>query len=177
MVKVIDYNNHLNVFLKDYKYQPDLTKKLDEYKNMQFDQSIINEMVLWKVNRYVKLPDDILKSFKQLKNLKNREHRKAMQILLELLKIHGVDLPMASTFLRFYSPDVFQIVDRHAYRAVYGKDYPLYTGTAIEKKAEIYFKYLDDLIRLCQEKQLKFKTIDRLLYEYDKQVNKGKKIT
>jgi thermostable 8-oxoguanine DNA glycosylase len=90
-----------------------------------------------------------------------------------LLNISGVDLPMASTILRFTNPKVFQIIDRHAYRAIYGKKYPLYQSTPTERKISLYFDYIDDLIELCKLKGLTFTTIDRLLYIFDKK-NNGK---
>jgi len=40
----------------EFKYQEELTSKLDSYSN-DFNQEIINEIVVWKVNRYSKLPD------------------------------------------------------------------------------------------------------------------------
>ena len=80
---------------------------------------------------------------------------------------------MASTFLRFRNPVVFQIIDRHAYRAVYGRDYKLYTQTSLKKKIEVYFGYLDDLRSLCEKNGLKFETVDRVLYVFDKETNGG----
>jgi hypothetical protein len=35
----------------------------------------------------------------------------------------------------------------------------------------VYFDYLDKLIELCEERNMHFRTVDRLLYEFDKQVN------
>ena len=84
-----------------------------------------------------------------------------------------MDLPMASTILRFVNPEVFQIIDRHAYRAVYEKKYPLYTSTPTEKKLSVYFDYIDELIKLCEFRAIAFTTIDRLLYIFDKK-NNGK---
>jgi len=87
--------------------------------------------------------------------------------------LDGVDLPMASTILRFINPFVFQIIDRHAYRAVYEKKYPLYPYTPTERKISLYFDYIDQLIWHCEIKNLTFTTIDRLLYVFDKK-NNGK---
>lgn len=39
-----------------YKYQEELTPKLDELE-ADFNQEIINEIALWKVNRYVLLQE------------------------------------------------------------------------------------------------------------------------
>ena len=94
-MKAIDYENNLNEFLKNYNYQANLTKKLDNLRRVTFTQSIVNEIVLWKVNRYVSLDNEILLSIDNLKTLTNGEHRQAQTVLESLLSIHGVDLPMA----------------------------------------------------------------------------------
>jgi thermostable 8-oxoguanine DNA glycosylase len=170
-MKAIDYENNLNEFLKSYNYQPNLTKKLDNLGDATFTQSTANEIVLWKVNRYVSLNKEILICVDNLKALTNGEHRQAQTVLESLLNIPGIDLPMASTFLRFRNPDVFQIIDRHAYRAIFDRDYPLHSASPTNLKVNTYFEYLDKLIELCRKKNLEFQTIDRLLYVFDKRIN------
>jgi thermostable 8-oxoguanine DNA glycosylase len=64
---------------------------------------------------------------------------------------------------------VFQIIDRHAYRALYGRDYRLYTQSSAKQKIKVYFDYLDDLHSLCDQKRLKFETVDRVVYVFDKE--------
>ncbi len=172
-MKASDFSGDLNAFLAQYNYQPELTARLDNLKGATIDQSLINEIVLWKVNRYVRVNDDIAGQISELKFLKAGEHRKSKKELSTLLELNGVDLPMASTILRFVNPEVFQIIDRHAYRAVYEKRYPLYTSTPTEKKLSVYFDYIDELIKLCEFRALAFTTIDRLLYIFDKK-NNGK---
>jgi hypothetical protein len=54
---------------------------------------------------------------------------------------------------------------------VYGRDYRLYTQTSAERKIEVYLLYLDDLRSLCDQKGLKFETVDRVLYVFDKETN------
>jgi hypothetical protein len=83
----------------------------------------------------------------------------------------GVDLAMASTFLRFQNADVFQILDRHAYRAVFGKRYPLYSTTPQHTKVSVYFRYFDSLIELAASRGLPFRALDRILYVFDKEHN------
>ena len=170
-MKAIDYKNSLNDFLKTYNYQSNLTEKIDNLHAKTFTQSIVNEIVLWKVNRYVSLDDKILLSIDNLKALTNGEHRQAQTAIEYLLNIHGVDLPMTSTFLRFRNPKAFQIIDQHAYRAIYDQSYPLYPTSPSDRKVSTYFEYLDKLIELCREKNLEFQTIDRLLYKFDKRIN------
>ncbi len=172
-MKAINHQGDLRDFLESYCYQPDLTKKLDDLSDDRFEQPTINEIVLWKVNRYAPLPEKILNGLDRIGHLKAREHRQAEDVLGALLnmEVKGVDLPIASTLLRFRNPNVFQIIDRHAYRAVYDKRYPLYPSTKDSKKGTVYFDYLDKLWDLCEERGLEFRTIDRLLYEFDKQKN------
>jgi hypothetical protein len=172
-MKASEYSGDLRSFLTLYNYQPDLTKRLDNLEATALDQSLINDIVLWKVNRYVRVTDDILGQMAELKSLNSGEHRKAKGEISALLKLDGVDLPMASTILRFVNPKVFQIIDRHAYRAVYGKKYPLYSSTPNDRKILEYFDYIDQLIELCELKKQAFTTIDRLLYVFDKK-NNGK---
>lgn len=170
-MKAHDYESDLTEFLKRYSYQPDLTKRLDELSD-DFSDPVVNEIVLWKVNRFVSVPPDVLALLNQARDLRPPEHRDARQALSRLLdEVRGVDLPMASTFLRFRNPKVFQIMDRHAYRALYGRTYDLCPSTSAHRKIEAYFQYLDDLRELCEKKNLDFDTADRLLYIFDKEKN------
>ena len=163
-MKAADFPGDLNSFLDHYKYQPELTARLDDLDITTLDQSLINDIVLWKVNRYVKVSDDIITQISEVKNLKAGEHRKSKMVVAALLRLDGVDLPMASTILRFVNSEVFQIIDRHAFRSIYEARYPLYPATASERKISVYFDYIDELIKLCELKGLAFPTIDRLLY-------------
>jgi thermostable 8-oxoguanine DNA glycosylase len=88
-----------------------------------------------------------------------------------LLREPGVDLAMASTFLRFRNKRAFQIIDRHAYRAVYGKNYPLHSSSSDDAKIDLYFRYLDELFVFADSKKVSFKILDRVLYVFDKRVN------
>ena len=170
-MKVLDFLGDLNRFLRGYNYQPRLTIDLDSLGPESFTQETINKIVLWKVDRYVHMSSDVLTSLDCLQALRRGSHRKAIDVLERLLKVQGVDLPMASTILRFRNPSVFQIIDRHAYRAVYGQKYPLYNSTPSSRKMGVYFDYLDKLVEMCDAKGLCFETVDRLLYEFDKEAN------
>ena len=170
-MKADEYNDDLNQFLSDYNYQPELTEKLDCLGVSSISQEILNEIVLWKVNRYVSISNSLLESIDRVKKLKQGEHNKASLLIELLLKARGVDLAMASTILRFRNPEVFQIIDRHAYRAVTGTKLVLYTSTSADKKISVYFDYLEKLIELCKKQGLRFETVDRLLYLFDKRIN------
>jgi hypothetical protein len=169
-LKAGEFIGDLSEFLNQYEYQPKLTRKLDDLEDVSvMTPDLLNEIVLWKVNRYVSLNRDQLCRVSALATLKAGEHLGARSILEELLDVHGVDLPMASTILRFRNPTVFQIIDRHAYRALYGRDYK--QPRRPSDKIELYFAYLDDLRRLCDEKGLRFEIADRALYVFDKKTN------
>lgn len=170
-VSIYEYSKELSPFLDDYNYQPNLTSQLDNIVECKFDQALLNEIILWKLNRYVSLSETNFNKIDVLNNLNSGEHRKGREILESLLNTHGIGLAMASTILRFRNPEVFQIIDRHAYRAIYGEKYPLYPASSNYRKIELYWEYLDKLVELSRTKNLNFKTLDRLLYEFDKQEN------
>jgi len=166
-----EYDENLEDLMDCYHYQSDLTKKLDGVSSLDFDQALINEIVLWKVNRYAPLSPGILAALNSLNNLEQGSHRDASLVIENLLHTPGVDLSMASAILRFKNPKVFQIIDRHAYRAVYGKKYPLYPSSSHNKKIKVYFDYIDKLILLSEAKNIEFEILDRVLYVFDKKYN------
>jgi len=168
---VFKYGKDLSVFLDDYDYQPNLTNYLDSLEDLEITQPLLNEIVLWKLNRYVVLSETNSLHIDKLKHLKSGEHRKGRVSLDSLLDAHGIDLAMASTIMRFRNPAVFQIIDRHAYRAIYGEKYPLYPSSSNNRKISVYWDYLDKLIELSRTRHLDFKTLDRLLYVFDKETN------
>lgn len=101
IMKASDFSGNLSIFLDQYNYQPELTGRLDNLENTPIDQSLINDIVLWKVSRYVRVSDDIIGQIEGLKVLKAAEHRKSKEVLKVLMGLYGVDLPMASIILRF----------------------------------------------------------------------------
>jgi hypothetical protein len=113
-----------------------------------------------------------LRQLGNLRRLKPKSHKRGDSVLRALLDCHGVDLALASAILRFRNPEVFQVIDRHAYRAVYGSDYPLSTKSLSDRKVSLYFQYVDDLVDLCADKRLAFRTIDRVLYKFDQANNR-----
>ena len=169
VIKADDWRNPWDPYLAGYKVYPTLTKKLDS-PELRFTQESINEMVLWKVGRYTAVPDKLLGRLDELKSLSPGEHRQVEELMGELLKIGGVRLPMASTFLRFANPQVFQIFDRHIWRAVYGTACPSLTKKA-EECCPVYFAFLDDLHALCRRINISYSDSDRILFEFDKKEN------
>ncbi len=170
-VRAKDYPRCLGDYMKEYKYQVDLTLQLDSLQGVPFDQALVNEIVLWKVNRYAPLEAAALAELNRVINIEAGEHESAKDVVVLLLKQRGVDLPMASTLLRFRNPAAFQIIDRRAYRAVTGDKYPLYPRSPERTKVEVYFKYLDELHRLAKKSEVDFKNLDRILYAFDKKHN------
>lgn len=171
MIRAETWEGDLVEFLNSYRYQPDLTRKLDALCSASFDQETINEIVLWKVNRYAPLAPEALTALDRASRFSAGQHRDAKEVVAVLLDQPGVDLPMASTFLRFRNSLTFQIIDRHAYRAVTGDDYPLYSTSKDKDKINLYFNYLDQLHELARIKSLQFESLDRILYVFDKQKN------
>jgi hypothetical protein len=168
-MKAIETNRNLSDFLKGYRYLPELTGRLDRLDSQPFTQAVVNEIVLWKVNRYAPLSPATLELLNSVVGLQPSEHKSARDVILALLGERGVDLPMASTLLRFRNPSTFQIIDRHAYRALYGNDLRL-IGSKL-RKAELYLGYLDSLLELARAKNVEFCTLDRVLSEFDRQKN------
>ena len=151
-----------------------------EATEKDFNQSILNEIVLWKVNRYALFDDETLMLLNSIKKTDTSfEVNNVRELLIMLLNTKGVRLPMASTILRFKNPDLFQIIDQRVYRILYGKEFEISTyisDASIEKQVSLYFTYLNDLKEKCQEYKIPFSLSDRILFMADKDVNKGIKI-
>lgn len=175
MKKASDYSKEkLETYLDDYTYyKPGLTDILDNFGDSAFDELTILKIILWKVHRYAELDSALLDKLNSIRELKKDEREKAEPVLKALLDTPGIDLPMASTLLRFRNPDVFQIIDQRAYRSVMPETnkYPLYTASSIKKKVEVYFDYLKAVDDLCEQKGISFFDADRILYQFDKKEN------
>ncbi len=156
----------------DYHYQLELTAKLDNL-DLDFDQEIINEIVLWKVNRYVALDIGILNLINQIKKTdKELNSELTKTILLKLLdkKQKGVRLPMASSILRFKNPDIYQIIDQRVYRLIYGEELK-YSLTNINEQIKLYLDYLIKLRDKSKQHGIEFEKADRVFYSMDKLYN------
>lgn len=152
-----------------FKYEPELTSKLDNFgKNDKFTRSTFNEITLWKVSRYPAITEDIINAVNELAqyNTLNTAIESLKQALRLLLEAKGVRLAMASTYLRFRNPQVFQIIDQRVYRQVYNKD--LKVPRKIEDQIDLYVQYLRDLRTLCVKENVAFFEADRVFYMKDK---------
>ncbi|WP_290308638.1 hypothetical protein [Mucilaginibacter flavus] len=160
-----------------YKDGYNLTTSLDNKAKADFDQQIINEIVLWKVNRYVNVENaDWMDDFNKLKFIDELDGNQTFvkSILSKMLKTHGIRLPMASTMLRFRNPNVFQIIDVRTFRVIYGDDAQKkkIMDANDDNSIELYFEYLLTLKKVCAEKGIVFSDADRILYQYDIEENK-----
>jgi thermostable 8-oxoguanine DNA glycosylase len=170
------WDSSLDYLLKakeDFKYQEDLTNILDKVRE-DFDENLLNKIALWKVNRYFKLNEELIEKLNALKDTKPGNYKECQDVLEQLLdkKLRGIDLPMASTILRFRNPKAFQIIDKRAYRVVMGEKLNINVATTITNKIQIYFRYLEKLWEFSKEKKIPFEDLDRVLYQFDKEQNK-----
>ena len=166
---------------KTYKYQEELTGKLDKLRE-EFDYNILNEIVLWKVNRYSQFSQktiDLINSIAY--NDKSIDQKKIRRVLRVLLKTPGVQIAMASTILRFRNPQLFQIMDQRVYRIINpGKTLKLSTSESninIENTIDIYLKYLEQLKKVASELKIEYKEADRVLYMADRRINRKHKLS
>ena len=158
-----------------FKYQAELTKKLDKLTD-NFDQATLNEIVLWKVNRYAELTPELINQLNSIKKSDTTINEALTRTILRgLLGTKGIQLPMASTILRFKNPKIYQIIDQRVFRIIYGKKLHLgynQNSKKSEEQIDIYLMYLNDLKRISIELGIKFELSDRILFMADKRVNK-----
>jgi hypothetical protein len=164
-----------NLLNNNYNFQPELTKELDKIETI-FDQNIINQIVLWKVNRYSAFDNETLNILNQIKKTDTVfDLNITKEILKKLLSTKGVQLAMASTILRFKNPNIYQIIDQRVFRFIYGIEMPKYFSS-IEKQIDLYINYLEKLKYVCNDKSINFIFSDRIIYDLDKHYNKDLKI-
>lgn len=176
------YDHEFTVVSEDHKfeYQKELTTKLDEFKE-DFDQNILNEIVLWKVNRYALFSNDLISQINSIDpNDAMIDKQKASEILFCLLKTRGIQLPMASTILRYRNPNLFQIIDQRVFRIIYPKETLKLSNYNSDKnirsQIDLYLKYLKDLQDVCVKLEIPFEKSDRILFMADRRINKEHKL-
>ena len=170
-----DYHpEHFQGLMDQFDFQGELTDILDGYTKSDFDQQMINEIVLWKVNRYVTTKSEnhwlaLLNTFKDDKELDPAKLRHFLEMVLPN-KTRGIRLAMASTFLRFRNPEIYQIIDERTFRVVLkgeGEQPKLASYTKVEDQIDLYIRYLKNLRELCDVKKINFEDSDRILYQFD----------
>ena len=183
------FNGDPNAVLKGYQYADptDIFSRIKETEKSDADglKSIANEIVLWKLNRMIFVDESVLGELKDLSDIKTAEdvvsqeekRKKIEKLLKRLLTSKGLKLAMASTFLHFFNPDVFPILDQRAYRVIFEEDYK--QPTSVENQVETYFAYLDGCIKYYNAKlqgKIDFSKIDQYLYQLDKEIGNGVKM-
>lgn len=172
--KITHNETEVNV---EFNYLPDTTKKLDALQNHDLSMENIFQITAWKIDRYPEMNDETLKELNELKSLATINNGKTKNVLMKLLSTHGIGLPVASAYLRFINPKVYQIIDVRAFRAAY--DYRLqekgYVNVKHETQIEVYLKYLKKLRSIDENSEtgyhgyrVAFENLDRFLYDFDK---------
>ena len=161
-------------YSKEFRYSP-ITARLDELhdKAEALTLNDIHEITLWKINRFPSITAKTLKDLDSLKHYTTLDEKRTRDILQDLLASNGVRLPMASTYLRFINPKVYQIIDARAYRAAYEyKELPDYTKVPTDECITIYIEYLRKLREIATNGyfgiMVEFQNLDRFLYDVDK---------
>ena len=163
-------------FDEEYKYQEDLTIELDKLDS-DFNQEVINEIVLWKVNRYTKVSDEVLSllnNINQNDTIINIDLTK--EILRDLLSTKGIGIAMASTILRFRNPTIYQIIDQRVFRFTHPNGEELNETKDHEKTILMYLEYLERLRAVCLKHEIPYEESDRTLYLMDIKYNKKYKL-
>jgi len=170
--------------LDSYAYESDCGIKSriehSDGSNAQENKDIINEIVLWKINRSVGIKDELICQIRDLKiNDPNdaSTNPKVNQIIIELLHSDGIQIAMASTILKMFHPDIFPIIDQRAYRELFNEEMPkYYSKDATVKYADTYQNYIQQCYLYQQNNcpYLDFNDIDKILYQIDKE--KGFKV-
>lgn len=177
----MDYKEILQRF--DYPNDASIQARISGLNPQDYQQGrdIINEIVLWKINRSVSISDetlDLLNSLKYLSSpLEAAEDVKVHNVVQKLLACKGIKLAVASAVLHFYYPEIFPIIDQRSYRELTGREYPAYmTKDKEEKYMRLYMSYIKECYEYnmnhCPE--ISFAFIDKLLYQIDKE--KGNKV-
>ncbi len=176
------YNGDAKKVLKKYKYNSvdSIRKRVDECDNNSEDElkNIINEIVLWKLNRMVFVDKMTTSKLIELKNIKSAEDAitvdkdKVIMSMTCLLNSKGIRCPMASTIMHFFNPNVFPIFDQRAYRVIYKLDYK--TSNNAKENVKMYMDYLEKCIIYYKNNNLDiffpFSEIDKYLYQLDKEI-------
>ena len=158
--------------MRDYNYLPEQTSELDNMDINLFDREKLYEIILWKLNRFPEISNELIDKLKKLSELNKGEHRQAKKTIEELLKSKGVALPMASTILRFMNPSVFQIIDDRVFRILfpekkkYSPKPSKVTNGYLENTINLYYEYIEKLHALSSFK-LPFEQADRIIYQLD----------
>ena len=166
------YNHEIHNLKYTFLYnEPETTELQETMKgNSAIDMNDIRRIVLWKLNRTVELYDEdiIVEKIRRLakKSPLTIDDTCAKDAMEELVESIGIGYPVASVILKMIRPDVFPIIDRRAYRALYGKKF--YATSCNYEKYKIYAKCLGKHAE-CLKRPLS--EMDEQLYMFDKEKN------
>ncbi len=146
---------------------------------------VLNEIVLWKVDRIVDVDNEsLLTVFNFCKevcgpeDVLNREDetKKVVRSLLDAKK--GIRIAMASTILHFFNENAFPIIDTRAYRTAYSDSSKKVPQGKNDDAVCTYIDYIRKCLGIFEKgldgaKSLKkcgksFKDVDKYLYQCDK---------
>ena len=172
IVKTKTYSNAKEA-LDDYKYDScdDIIERIKNcnFKNQRENADIINEIVLWKINRQTFVKNELISDIKNLSgNVRSYNdissyENEIKDIYNKLIGSKGVGAAMASTILKMFMPEALPIIDQRAYREIYGKDMP----SKVDGNA--YFEYVKKVIaQFEKERGIHFPDMDKVLYQRDK---------
>jgi hypothetical protein len=154
----------------EFGFNPKETSSIHNELNNNSNLNIndMRRIALWKLDRVLNIPDEIIEKLNKLASDKNLNHRDDISIktINALVECEGVGFPMASSILKFIRPDIYPIIDVRAYRALKGKKlyYSSYT-------LDLYLDYIDNLVQFSKLFKMPLKQIDEQLYEFDKKYN------
>lgn len=172
--------------LEQYRYESDqeIKHRAAEIDKLDYEDNrdLINEIVLWKLNRSVQISDETIEKIHELAKIVHKpidvvDCKEAKQVIFDLLESKGIKIAMASTILHFYYPSIFPIIDQRAYRELMGEDMPIYNAKGKNSSyVDLYCDYIEKCIRYKEEicPEIEFEYIDKILYQLDK--NKKKKV-
>lgn len=164
-----------------FDYLPELTDELDKLHNKDLKISDIYTITLWKIYRYPKVNEEIIKELNSLRRLKHFNEKRTRAILNLMLHTQGIGLAMASTYLRFTNPKIYPIIDTRALRAAF--DYERTNDkektisdhrkseSLYEQQIDLYIKYVNKLMEFSKTDyhglKIDFENLDRFLYDID----------
>lgn len=130
------------------------------------DYDIINMIVLWKLNRTVKVTLETIEYINSIAQITDSPERAlsntdVRDCFAELLRSPGIRLPMASTIFHFYQPKAFPIIDERAYRQIFSEKLNPNSGW------DVYSDYIAACIEVCKSYGIPFEQIDKVLYQLD----------
>lgn len=170
----MNYQEILNRFV--YDDETEILGRISKVEKTDYreNRDIINEIVLWKMNRRPQIEEKVIDSLYELAYINNPLEAAGSELTTQIVELllcsKGMQLPMASTVLHFYYPNVYPIIDQRACRELYGNEYPKHL-TKVERLVNLYVKYIVDCYKYQQKNcpEIPYSKIDKLLYQMDKE--------